>query len=55
MTNRNYTVYGNMLSDKSSENYPEKSLCPDCAKTHEIVHNLGPSEDDCEDCGELSQ
>ena len=49
--NRNYQVYGDMQSDKSSENYPEMTLCDECVAQREVVADFGPSGEDCEDCG----
>lgn len=51
MSNRDYTVWGDMTSDKSSENYPTMTLCEDCVGGYEIVTDEGPSNEDCEDCG----
>lgn len=51
MENRKYTVYGDLTSDKSSDNYPEKSLCDDCVGGYEVVSDNGPTGDVCEDCG----
>jgi len=48
------TVYGDLMSEKSSENYPTMVLCPDCIGSYEIIHENGPSNDDCEECGEES-
>jgi hypothetical protein len=49
--NRHYTVWGDMTSDKSSENYPEKVLCEDCAGDYEIVTTGSETNEACEDCG----
>lgn len=46
-----YQVWGDMMSDKSSENYPTKYLCSECASSYEIISAEGTSEDVCEDCG----
>ena len=46
-----YQVYGNMLSDKTSENYPVKDLCGECAENYEIISTEAPMGNICEDCG----
>ena len=51
MTNRTYMIYGDLTSDKSSENYPEKVLCEECVAGYEVVAESGPSDEPCEDCG----
>lgn len=54
MNVRNYQVYGDMTSDKSSEAYPVKSLCDDCVSNFQVVTEEGPS-DVCEECGYETQ
>jgi hypothetical protein len=49
--NHRYQVFGDMSSEKSSENYPMKVLCEECAADYEIVTKEGPTSDPCEDCG----
>lgn len=50
--NRLYIVYGDLTSDKSSDNYPQVTLCSDCVAGREIVSDLGASDEPCEECGE---
>jgi len=49
--NRTYTVIGDLTSEKSSENYPEKVLCEECAANFEIVTTGSPTKEACEECG----
>lgn len=51
-SNHTYQVVGNLMSEKSSENYPSMVLCDDCVDSYEVVVNEGPSSEPCEDCGE---
>ena len=46
-----YQVWGDMLSDKTSENYPVKDLCEKCAENYEIISTEAPMGNICEDCG----
>jgi len=46
-----YTVWGDMTSDKSSENYPLKNLCEECAANYEVISVEAPFDKYCEDCG----
>jgi len=46
-----YTVWGDMLSDKSSENYPVKDLCEECAANYKVISTEAPMGNVCEDCG----
>lgn len=51
MPNRNYVVWGDLSSEKSSENYPTMTLCDDCVEEYEVVSDEGPTSDPCESCG----
>lgn len=51
MPNQNYVVWGDLTSDKSSENYPTMTLCEDCVEEFEVVTVEGPTSDPCEECG----
>ena len=48
---RAYQVWGDMTANKSSDVYPTKNLCTDCASSYEIVSEESPMGDTCEDCG----
>ncbi len=51
MMNKQYVVYGDLTSDKSSDNYPTMTLCYECVASHEVVAEEGESSDPCEECG----
>ena len=48
---RAYQVWGDMTADKSSDAYPVKDLCNDCASSYEIVSSESSMGNICEDCG----
>jgi hypothetical protein len=50
MSNKQYTVHGDLTSDKSSENYPVKTLCEDCVANYDVITEEGESSEACEDC-----
>lgn len=52
MANKRYTVWGDLSSEKSGENYPTKTLCDDCVGNYEVVSTEGPSDEPCEECGD---
>ncbi|SEK09311.1 hypothetical protein SAMN05216550_117172 [Paraburkholderia tropica] len=52
--NNSYQVQGDLASEKSSEAYPTMVLCEDCVANHEVLVDEGPSNEDCEDCGNSS-
>ena len=47
---RAYQVLGDMTAEKSSDNYPTKDLCSECAASYEIISEESPMGDVCEDC-----
>lgn len=49
--NRTYTVYDDLSSEKSSDNYPTLPLCDDCVGNYEVVVEGGPSSNPCDECG----
>ena len=51
LTNISAVVWGDMSADSAADNYPTKTLCPDCLGDYEVVTEEGPSSEDCEDCG----
>lgn len=46
-----YQVWGDMAAEKSSDNYPVKYLCDECASLYEIISTESSREDVCEECG----
>ena len=48
---RAYQVFGDMTAEKSSDAYPMKDLCNECASSYEILSNDSPMGNVCEDCG----
>lgn len=51
MKNISAVVWGDMSADSAADNYPTKTLCPECLSGYEIVAEEGASAEDCEDCG----
>jgi hypothetical protein len=49
--NHRYTVFGDLMSEKSSENYPTMVLCEDCKDDYEVVTDEGATSEPCDDCG----
>lgn len=52
MKNKSYQVWGDLSSEKSSENYPSMVLCENCVGNYDVVTEEGSSNEPCEECGE---